>query len=279
MTSLRFSIKEMKSLLDEVGELLENQTVSIHHCKSGHNNNRLYITNRGEVTLFYCHHCHKKGALSNSRARYKKHILTTVGEGKCYHHSRMYTTLPSDGITDPLKWPTTALKWAIKGRLSVTNMQDMGMVYSPRTKRVHVPITFKGKYVGNLARRVEEDNTAKYLANCDNIEEFNYVLWSNNPNKTVVLVEDVLSAYRLHLLGFNSCALMGTHIKPSLLNHISQHCNDFIIWLDNDNPEVKLAQAKLREQLSLFGNTRLIKTDKDPKEMKDNEILEMLNNA
>ena len=268
---MKFSYKEMRDILEDVGELEEGQSVNIHHCKDGHNNDRLYITNKGEVTLFYCHHCAKRGSLKNNLATYKRYTRTS-GE-KRYHQSSM---LPSDINTVPSTWPVEALKWPLTARLSFTDMETLGLAYSPRINRVCVPVTFSGEYRGFIARRIEGDGP-KYLARYKQ-EDRDYFIYARCPydSSTVVIVEDVLSAAKIEKAGYNVVALLGTHISDSLIHFISSNYSTYIEWLDDDNPDVKMKQVKLRHQLSLYGNVRLIKTPNDPKTYSINEIQDIL---
>lgn len=257
---MKFTYKEMKDILADIDELEENQTIHIHHCKDGHNNDRLYVTNKGEATLFYCHHCSKRGSLRNNRATYKRHVRSS-GTSKYYHQS---VHMPSDINTSPRTWPVEALKWPLTARLSFTDMETLGLAYSPRINRVCVPVTFAGEYRGFIARRIEGDGP-KYLARYRQDDKDNFI-YARCPydKQTVVIVEDVLSAAKLEKAGYNAVALLGTHISDSLISFLSNY-SSYVVWLDDDNPDVKLKQVKLKDKLALFGNVRLIKTDNDPK--------------
>ena len=101
---MRFSTYEMKQMIESLDhELVENETAHIHHCKDGHGNDRCYITNVGERILFYCHHCGKKGGLTNNLAAYKRVTRTAAPVSNSIW-------LPSDCQADPLLWPVEALK-------------------------------------------------------------------------------------------------------------------------------------------------------------------------
>ena len=269
----KFTYKEMRELLEEAGELEEGQSINIHHCKEGHNNDRLYITNKGEATLFYCHHCSKRGALKNKLAAYKKYARASEGGTKHYHQSSM---LPNDINTVPSTWPIEALKWPLTAKLSFTDMEALGLAYSPRINRVCVPVTFAGEYRGFIARRIEGDGP-KYLARYKQEDRDNFIYARcSQESSTVVIVEDVLSCAKLEKAGYNVVALLGTHISDSLIHFLSSNFSTYIEWLDDDNPDVKMKQVKLRNQLSLYGNVRLVKTPNDPKTYSIKEIQDIL---
>lgn len=263
----RFSVKEMKELLDMTGELMEEETAHVHHCREGSGNDRCYITNKGERTLFYCHHCGARGSLANMLGTYKRY---TSAPRKYYHHS---PSLPYDIITDPSKWPVHALKWPLQAKLSFTDIQKAGLCYSARMDRVCIPITFDGKYRGFIARRLQNNDEPKYIARYDKTDKDNFV-YARCPysHDVVFIVEDCLSALRIERAGHNAIALMGTALTDSVLSYITDRYTGYVIWLDNDNADVKMKQAKLKQELELYGLVKLHKTEDDPKGYTDEQI-------
>lgn len=265
----RLSYKEMSSILEDVGEIAPKSSVHIHHCKEGRDNDRMYITNAEDAYLFYCHHCGASGSLRITNSAYKKH-KAGLKHDSITHSSSIY--LPSDTISDPTQWPVQASVWPSKAHLSYDEVGAMGMSYSPSKRRVYVPITFEGEYQGYTARKIfPEDPGPKYLSRMKDKSTFIYSCQANN-DPQVVLVEDILSARRLYLCGYNSVAVQGVNITDKLLSHLISRYKQFVIWLDDDRREVKMAQAKLKARLGLFGEVRMLKTEHDPKTYTDEEI-------
>jgi hypothetical protein len=264
---MKFSYKEMEDMLAPLC-LEENQTANIHHCKQGHGNNRCYVTNKGDMTLFYCHHCGGSGGVKNRLARVKRALSpssTALPRG---------FNLPHDVEKDVSKWPVEARVWLIQGKIEGHVAATRGLCYSPRLNRVCIPVVFAGEYMGYTARRIGDEGP-KYLARVKDKEGFLYVVHKVD-NNNIVLVEDIMSCIRLSNLGYNCVALQGTHLTSRMLNYITSHYDNFSVWLDNDNPQVKMQQAKLKSELSLFGSVRLIKTEVDPKNLNDVEIKDTL---
>lgn len=261
---MKFSYKELLHLKELAGELGEGETTNVHHCKHGRNNDRCYVTNKGDCYLFYCHHCGATGRLGTKLAAYKKKT------------SKRETALPKTFLmpasaeANVSKWPIEARMWPQRASLTTKQIEEVGMVWDERTGRVCLPVSFEGMYRGYVARLIKGDGP-KYLARRNDINKFIYAKHCNNSG-SVVLVEDILSCIKLYYCGYNAVALQGTAIDDSLLNYVTSNYNDFIIWLDNDNAQVKMNQIKLQKKLSLFGNTKMIKTDKDPKEHSKEEI-------
>lgn len=265
---MKFQRKEMQKLLETIGDIAEGETINTFHCKEGNNNDRLYITNKGDVYVFYCHHCQSRGALPVSRAAYKRAVR---GAKECYHHSYM---LPSDALTEPSKWPVEALKWPLSAGLTFSEMAGLNLQYSKKLDRVCIPISYSGQYRGFLARRVGKEGP-KYLARQNDRDNFIFHKHVTD-NNIIVIVEDVLSAYKISKAGYNTLALMGTHLTDSMLSLVSSNYNNYIIWMDNDNPDVKLAQASVKKQLGLYGGVRIVKTNSDPKSYTTDEIKSIL---
>ena len=261
----------MKRMLDDVGPLAEGQTVNVHHCKDGHNNDRCYISNVGERTLFYCHHCGNKGSLTNSLAAYKRKTQGAVRYPSLNHN------LPADGITEPSEWSVEATVWLNNAGLSYQDAKNRGFCYSPRFNRVCIPINFDGEYIGYTGRLVGGEGP-KYLARSKREDRDKLIYINNNiTSKEVFIVEDILSSIRINNLNYNSISLLGVNINNTLLNYITKYYNMYYIWLDNDNPTVKMKQIELKNRLSLFGTVKLIKTDNDPKCYSDSELQTIIN--
>lgn len=261
---MRIPYKELLDLKDKAGDLDEGETINIHHCKEGKDNDRCYVTNKGDCYLFYCHHCGGYGKVSEKLATYKKKIKKEA--------TRLPNSfsIPSTAEKDVRRWPIEARLWPQRASLTREQIEEVGMVWDERSGRVCIPISFDGEYRGYVARLINGDGP-KYLARRNDLAHFIYAKHAE-PTKRVILVEDILSCIKLYYSGYNAVALQGTSIDDTLLNYITKHYNDFIIWLDNDNPQVKMNQVKLQKKLSLFGTTRIIKSEVDPKEYSKEEI-------
>jgi DNA primase len=102
------------------------------------------------------------------------------------------------------------------------------------------------------------------------------VLYADLETRVVVFTEDWLSAVRIQLLGFNAVCCFGTTIRTI------ERCIDLgdkaYVWLDNDNAEVRAKQRNMHKQLSLWYDTRIVRTT-DPKRCTDKQILDTLNNV
>lgn len=88
----------------------------------------------------------------------------------------------------------------------------------------------------------------------------------------LILVEDILSAYKLSFTGKVTCPLFGTIAKPE----IYKYCKDrnVIIWLDCD--ALDKAQTIQNQLASIAKSVRIVRTEKDPKCYSPKTINEIL---
>lgn len=259
----RINPNEIQDMIDSLGGLEEGETKNTFHCKHGHDNDRCFITHKGHIILAYCHHCHAKGSKRVANSYVKRALKPSVLP------PARTSALPYDSLPPTSKWPVEANVWLSRGGVNTALAMKKGIVYSPSLNRVCIPVVFNGEYQGYSARRLKDDGSPKYLHRQKDREKFIYSCPAGTDS--VVLVEDILSAIRVGEYT-SAVAVQGTSLTDTLLEYLTQHYTSFIIWLDNDNRHVKLNQAKMLRQLQLYGDVRIIKTDKDPKEMTDAEI-------
>ena len=89
-----------------------------------------------------------------------------------------------------------------------------------------------------------------------------------------MLVEDVISSIKVGKVT-NSLAMLSTNPHPMAKDFLTQF-DKFYIWLDVDNPQVIRQGLKLLKILGNMGETKLIKTPKDPKYYTTDEIKSIL---
>lgn len=262
---MRFSKSEMEEFRSMVDGKPTGTTVHIHHCKQGAGNDRLYITLKENCVVAYCHHCNMRGSILlylPTLSKYKKNTINKSVPKK----------LPV-GVADPRLWPVQALAWPSKAKLSFTSIQDNGFLWCPSIGRVVYPVINDG-YQGYIARLVEGEGP-KYLASV--VDKSKFVVHKPvNDSKTCIIVEDLLSCIKVAESGNNCIALLGTSLSDQVKSVLLSNYDKYIIWLDNDNPQVKLNQAKLKRELELYGKVGIIKTTNDPKTYSSTEINKLL---
>lgn len=107
-------------------------------------------------------------------------------------------------------------------------------------------------------------------------------------NKTVVIVEDFLSAIRIHNAGYNVICLFGTKIKYKNLKKLVLPFNDIILWLDGDEAgqtscgvlySILQKIISVRRLVGCPKKIHKIRTDLDPKKYRKCEIEKYIKNV
>lgn len=123
------------------------------------------------------------------------------------------------------------------------------------------------------ARSLDKISTVKYLS-CGSKEMMFKSESVKENNEVLCIVEDSLSAMRVGET-VPTVALRGTRASDKVLAQIMSLSNNFIVWLDSDEPGQRAAQ-KLSNKLAWAGKTVSIKTDKDPKCYSNDQIIKIL---
>jgi DNA primase len=268
---------EMLGYKDVYDKLSPGESTHIHHCVEGPQNDRLYIkrSEDGNVILFHCKHCSFSGGVRQSNSSYSKVKEKMRHSGALSSRNVKKPTLPFDSVGRITEWPSRAKVWVYRGQLSDKEIEDYGFVYSPYYDRVFYPVYNNNVISCTIGRKLKDDDTPKYLIYKD--KDFNN-LWYSNPTSSnkVCIVEDVLSAIRCSRF-VAGAALLGTNFTDGAIKYLTDRHNEFIIYLDDDKPQVKMKQLQLQRMLELFGDVKLItKTGKDPKELNDKQLEELL---
>jgi len=97
--------------------------------------------------------------------------------------------------------------------------------------------------------------------------------WSTKP---VVVVEDLLSSYKLHSVGFTTICLMGTSFsKTTLVETGLDRTQRVVLWLDDDAAGHAGAAKLYRELSPMFLNSITSINMQQPKEIDMNDLLTM----
>jgi hypothetical protein len=258
--------KELLLLIEEAGDIAVGSSVRIHHCKSGHGNKGCSVTRTEDAHLVNCFHCGGKGVVSDKYSRVRRH---QTGGSKAV---KSYYTPPEDSTELMSDWPIKAIHWVGAGGLTREEANRHGMRYSARAKRVYVPLLKGDKVVGWLGRLIEGEG-AKYLLN----KQEDFLFHIDKGTDTCIIVEDVLSAIRIGR-HHSVIAILGTSLSDYQVGALSKRYKGFKIWLDDDNPTVKMKQVSAKNRLDIFGRVSMIKTEHDPKTYTDKQIEEVINN-
>ena len=263
--------------------------VHVHHCKLGKDNDRLYITrSKDNAILAYCHHCGKRGISKLDGTR----NISTFRTNKTELKSGVTKDLkfPSDFERDSSKWPVKARAWPMKYGITKEELHDNSIGYSEYHGRVVLPsfdekgglVQFQTRKVDGIVgtstfqRETKYDTFIKQGSTSFQRLFDPKCIGSSSTIRlmdTLCIVEDSLSAIKCNRY-VPSIALNGTSLDDKSILKVVKGYDNFIIFLDNDNPQVKKSQRKLKKKLELIcrGKVTIIYSDKDPKELPIKEL-------
>lgn len=271
---VRLPRAEEDKIKEEFEDLDRGRTIRLqHHTDYCSGSGKPLGVTKDELgnLLYGCFRCGRAGNIRLvSFPRLQNFKAKDGGDGNSY---RTTVVIPSDSESNAREWSPHAKLWVGRSRVKWDEVENYGIVFSPKWGKVIIPTYHNGELVG-YQRRSVDGSEPKYSTVTKNS---NAMIWESRrfpDDDSVVLVEDVLSAIVVGRQK-NSIALQGVQVTSTLFNVLSKY-NKFYIWLDNDNVKVKLQQQKLNNRLSLLGTVKIIKTHQDPKYLTDQEVTKVL---
>lgn len=241
--------------------------IHINHedCPAGvDNKSRLYIKRDGNRWLFYCHHCGNRGAHLREGYVYRAHEINVDAEALPSSRSTATDLLrvlesSAHGLHDIDSWSSDAIKWWTKYGFTLTDSLTFRAQYNTSDGRLWL----KAGY--NLWQgRGFNTKGMKYYTVGDITADTRQS--GRTSTDTLVLVEDILSAYKIRLAGGNALALLGTHLKPHHHSLIAPY-NKIVIMMDGDSAGRKAA-VDIYKTLSITNKDVITVFEKEqPKEM------------
>ena len=240
---------------DSVGD-----KVRANHCGRSAKSMVVERTNDGTVSA----KCFRCGAFGKNDHKNKPSIEPKSLKDKD-------NKLPIDVVYAWKDWNPLAINYVDNKEFTEEESKELGLGWSESMHRMIIPVSNNlHRLAGWQAKSFT--GTPRYLSFSDNKKHMYYQRDNFNPLyvNSVVITEDVMSAFKCSQL-LSSFAILTTKITNQMKHALMQY-DRFYIWLDNDNSQVRVNQLKLHNTLSLFGDSVIIKSDKEPKEMKQNEI-------
>lgn len=257
------------------------ETVAWCHetCEAGQDTRfRMYFTRptaEPNKVLWFCHNCQTGGKLDIDEPYRvqevgKQRIDSIVCNSK---FERPSSLIEIDHA------PPAARAWVYKN-FGTQNVPHFVM-YDPTTNRVYLPVyDFSGDMCAYQLRLVEGTGPKYITVKRDKDTELAMTFEPEHVRpKGNVIVEDLASAWALHMFTDNVNVLCnyGVQVKLEVLNELSRLPT--LIWLDNDNDTVREQARKMQRTLEILGfpKVRLATTENlDPKHATPEEIEEQL---
>jgi len=266
-------------------------------CPAGEDNKaRLYVTvtDDGLGVLFYCHHCQGRGFMP-----LKKYTTRIKAEPGFTSDADLQGKLQGlyDGcfkVFDPAlmgtglgnRQPIAQLEdvWStFKGRDYYGMRYQIGETYMDKAGKPHV-IRHLRYFLPSLDSDTGEV-TGLWIRN--HPDSYSKVIVYGNAKKmlfdtiererTVVIVEDPISAIKLDCLDIPSYSLGGLSVDPEEIVKLKVLYDNVVVWLDNDNA---VTPTKLSDTLRVFQmlgfNAHYVSNLPEPKKCTTTEIIQAL---
>lgn len=180
--------------------------------------------------------------------------------------------LPRDSTTE---LPDVAYEFLKKYNITVTDIQNNSILWSPLCERIFFPIldsdnsllAYQGRYLGTDTKK------PKWYSQGD-LKNICHIL-GNRKAPTLIVTEDIISAIKVsHDTKVKTMPLFGSHISIAKLLQIKPLCDILVVWLDKDKEKESIKFVNIANKIGLKALS--IITEKDPKEYTDEEITQWL---
>jgi len=268
---------DVLSAYPEVATLQDGQQINVNHigCSAGTDTKaRLFIKRDGDRLLGYCHHCAVGGAKGGAP---RSHIRG--GQANVVDYN---VVLPQDVVYRHDMCNVHANVWLNAAGLTQEERDAYHIGWSPSQGRVILPVySYDGLTLLAYQRRrvLPDDKMPKYLTTRRK-DTRHPVLFGkqHRASDTVVIVEDIMSAIKVNRVA-KSVALLGTTLPDWLLFKLAVEADRAVVWLDNDNAQVRSKQREIRRKLLQFmDEVFIVAGDKDPKLHSTDDIRNILTN-
>jgi len=248
-------------------ELDEGMQGKYNHadCPNGvDNRQRLYIKNVDGAYLWHCHNCGDSGYYRQIEtvSRIRSATATPAVASR---------TLPSyEGLTTEVEYD----KFRIEGQLWLGQYEfnsDMCRRFGIKEIEdgIVLPVMASSGVAGYQVRRYNK--TPKYLTYSK--QHYSYI--NNIGTKPLVIVEDLLSSYKLSYAGYPTLCLLGTKLDASALQVVRKYRKlHVVMWLDDDLAG-QVAAKKLFKELAPVAPNMAAIFNQQPKELGLDVLIDM----
>lgn len=265
----RMTLEEFEHLAPAyVGSVRANHTSDT--CSGGRDS--MIVTRKSDGTVNA--HCFRCGAWGlHLPSSYRRSVAEIRGGiGRCDEaasHRTVRGKPESGGAAGYRACPIVVRAWLAEAHIT-GEAETRGFEWFDKDNHLYIPVLKSDVLVG-WARRSFNPKDYRPVMLVESSKFFAH--YASTEAGTVVLCEDVLSAYRcfrdtMH----DSIALMGTEIKDSIIQTVMEKgYHTAIVFLDGDNPTVRMKARKIAKRLP-FLNTRIIEDGRDPKRHSPGEL-------
>lgn len=249
------------------------EQVHINHigCPMGEDKKRrLYIKRTDKGIVAYCHHCNEHGFAFDIDAR----VGTWLKDKKPV--DPRITVIP-----DLCEMSIEGKMWLAKYYCDHKPLVFDGVKGKPHQIALTI-LDATNHIIGIQVRNLQPSATPKYITSYYNDTHKGEAAWFHQNSKTLVITEDYLSAYRVHIdAKVSSVALLRTSLSDTTLRQIHElEFDHIIIWLDPDQAGIE-GGRKVEKKLDHYLPTSTLVScwlkDKEPKQHTPEELYGLLN--
>ena len=177
-------------------------------------------------------------------------------------------TMPSD-TSSCVEASNSALLWLLKGGLSPEEADTHGIRWHSKSDRLLIPLKNEtGKTTGIVARAVNGEKP-KYFA----LHQSEGIHFPRTPTqKSICVVEDVLSSIAVNKSGMDSAAVVGTSVSAEMAYRLTANMTRVVVFMDPDAAGDR-GFLSIKKTLQLYPvEVHRAFADKDPKYLTRQEI-------
>lgn len=198
----------------------------------------------------YCHNC-----------GYGVHSYS-IAPVYAVSHKTLVSTEPGHKIVMPPDFKPTlvaaAHEWLVtRHHFTTEQLADHGVGWSEQYQRIVLPVRDGIVTRGCQLRRVGIHGP-KYISMRGDAPLEGWLSHPTTylPRRIAVITEDLLSAWRCFDAGYDALPLLGYHVRPErLAKLIEEGTPNWVVWLDNDKPEIVDASRYIQSLLRAMGGT------------------------
>lgn len=240
----------------------------------------LSITTKENGDVFAtCFRCGATGHHSATRYHRGAEALTAQPERGSTERDGLYR-LPLDLSPD---LPAEAQTWLSKSGITPAQAVSFGLIWSESEQTLYIPITkeWKRDEPPELAGYIRRGFNPKFYLTLTHATAGLWGLYRakgmDTQSPIVVLCEDSLSARKVAACGVDAIALCGVNLRPEVLQFLlKEKYQKGVVWLDGDNPQVRMMQRRIVRNLAFMPETQLVETGTDPKHESESSIKRLL---
>lgn len=310
----KFSQAECEALAAKTADMLRgpNDTVHLNHdgCPAGvDSKRRLYATTTedGSGTIFYCHHCQGKGffrwkrytsklshdpckgriqgqdgTFTETSGTLQLEDLTTLYTGIYNDQPPLYVdNIHKDFVNSKVLlnlaevWDTLKNRdyYGLRIRRLTTYTENKQTIYSNPYYRILLPTFEDGTVTGLWIRNHPKSDTKVIVYG-----SAKKILYdTEEKERSLVIVEDPISAIKLDCLGVPAYSLGGLDMTAGEVIKLRALYDRIIVWLDNDKASDKVVDTIVRTlQLAGYRKVLTVRSAPEPKKCEVQRIKEEL---